>query len=242
MITTTFDALMAAVRTTPDDDLPRLVLADWYEENGEGERAEFVRVQIALARKDFSRCSRGHEWRKVNKSSYPEPVSVCDTCGIDGPFWPDIQPDIDLRKREKKLAEYFGYLWFPGVHRHLREAPDLAEWPLGIIRRGFLEVVRGPLVSLMVPGVLRGREVMPINVEVTDREPHPNADDQLTHCGWIRADGEGRPDELPHEIYDLLEGGSERQDAVQWLAYPKRESAISALSTAILRWARSTAA
>ena len=34
-----------------DDDLPRLVYADWLEENGRHERAEFVRVQVERARR-----------------------------------------------------------------------------------------------------------------------------------------------------------------------------------------------
>ncbi len=42
-------ALLAAVLDDYDDDLPRLALADWWEENGQDERAEFVRVQVALA-------------------------------------------------------------------------------------------------------------------------------------------------------------------------------------------------
>lgn len=33
----------------PDDDTPRLVFADWLDEHGESERAEFIRVQIKLA-------------------------------------------------------------------------------------------------------------------------------------------------------------------------------------------------
>lgn len=47
---TQHDALLAAVCAAPDDDLPRLVFADWCDENGEPERAEFVRVQIELAK------------------------------------------------------------------------------------------------------------------------------------------------------------------------------------------------
>jgi uncharacterized protein (TIGR02996 family) len=42
------EALLAAVCANPDDDTPRLVFADWLEENGEPERAEFIRVQIEL--------------------------------------------------------------------------------------------------------------------------------------------------------------------------------------------------
>ncbi len=42
-------ALLAAVLADPDDDLPRLALADWWEKNGQSERAEFVRVQCRIA-------------------------------------------------------------------------------------------------------------------------------------------------------------------------------------------------
>ncbi len=42
------DALLAAVCAAPDDDLPRLVFADWCDENGAADRAEFIRVQIEL--------------------------------------------------------------------------------------------------------------------------------------------------------------------------------------------------
>src|SRR5262245_46948004 len=40
------DALLRAVCDNPDDDTPRLVFADWLQENGEEERAEFIRLQI----------------------------------------------------------------------------------------------------------------------------------------------------------------------------------------------------
>jgi uncharacterized protein (TIGR02996 family) len=34
----------------PDDDAPRLIFADWLEEQGDGARAEFIRSQIERAR------------------------------------------------------------------------------------------------------------------------------------------------------------------------------------------------
>jgi uncharacterized protein (TIGR02996 family) len=43
-------AFLAAITERPDDDLPRLVYADWLEENGEPDRAEFIRTQIELAK------------------------------------------------------------------------------------------------------------------------------------------------------------------------------------------------
>jgi len=46
----TLDALRQAVLASPDDDLPRLVFADYIEENGDPERAAFIRAQIELAK------------------------------------------------------------------------------------------------------------------------------------------------------------------------------------------------
>lgn len=42
-------ALLAAVLANPDDDAPRLIMSDWWDEHGQSGRAEFVRVQAALA-------------------------------------------------------------------------------------------------------------------------------------------------------------------------------------------------
>jgi uncharacterized protein (TIGR02996 family) len=43
-------ALRQAILDNPADDVPRLAYADWCEENGDEERAEFIRVQIELSR------------------------------------------------------------------------------------------------------------------------------------------------------------------------------------------------
>ena len=43
-------ALLAAINAKPDDDTVRVVYADFLEENGESERAEFIRLQVELAR------------------------------------------------------------------------------------------------------------------------------------------------------------------------------------------------
>jgi uncharacterized protein (TIGR02996 family) len=42
-------ALLRAVIAEPDDDAPRLIYADWLDEHGQSERAEFIRVQVAAA-------------------------------------------------------------------------------------------------------------------------------------------------------------------------------------------------
>ena len=47
---TDHDAFLAAIIARPDDDLPRLVYADYLDEQADADRAEFVRVQCELAR------------------------------------------------------------------------------------------------------------------------------------------------------------------------------------------------
>jgi uncharacterized protein (TIGR02996 family) len=43
-------ALLAAICADPEDDTPRLAYADWLQEHGDEDRAEFIRAQIELAR------------------------------------------------------------------------------------------------------------------------------------------------------------------------------------------------
>jgi uncharacterized protein (TIGR02996 family) len=41
-------AFLEAIKGEPDNDTPRLVFADWLEENGDPERADFIRIQCEL--------------------------------------------------------------------------------------------------------------------------------------------------------------------------------------------------
>ncbi len=46
-------ALLAAIAAHPEEDTPRLMFADWLEENGRpAARAEFIRVQVEIAQKE----------------------------------------------------------------------------------------------------------------------------------------------------------------------------------------------
>jgi uncharacterized protein (TIGR02996 family) len=44
-------ALLRAIGAHPDEDTPRLIYADWLDEHGRAERAEYIRVQVARQRK-----------------------------------------------------------------------------------------------------------------------------------------------------------------------------------------------
>jgi uncharacterized protein (TIGR02996 family) len=50
MLTVTEAGLLRAILDDPADDTPRLILADWFDETGQSERAEFIRRQIEHAR------------------------------------------------------------------------------------------------------------------------------------------------------------------------------------------------
>jgi uncharacterized protein (TIGR02996 family) len=43
-------AFLHSIHDEPDDDVPRLIFADWLEDHGDSDRAEFIRVQCELAR------------------------------------------------------------------------------------------------------------------------------------------------------------------------------------------------
>lgn len=66
------EALLAAIRANPDDDLPRHLYAEWLEENGSslpaierasaGDRAAFIRLQLEIARAEpFAAATRAAE-------------------------------------------------------------------------------------------------------------------------------------------------------------------------------------
>ncbi len=62
------DSLLAAILAHPDEDTPRLALADYLEENGEGKYAAFIRTQIELADVPFWDARRVAAWNGARDS------------------------------------------------------------------------------------------------------------------------------------------------------------------------------
>src|SRR5947209_4285663 len=72
-----YEPFLATILDRPTEDGPRLVYADWLEEQGDAERAEFIRIQIELAelsdndpkcdrlrdRESFLHNRHGESWR-----------------------------------------------------------------------------------------------------------------------------------------------------------------------------------
>jgi len=59
-------AFLNAICTNPNDDLARLVYADWIEEQGDSARAEFIRIQIER----FRSASNDREARQLSWREY----------------------------------------------------------------------------------------------------------------------------------------------------------------------------
>ena len=57
-------ALLNAIYADPNDDLVRLVYADWLDEHDRPERAEFIRAQIELAQRCDGEAYSRHEARQ----------------------------------------------------------------------------------------------------------------------------------------------------------------------------------
>jgi len=68
------DAFLAAIVGRPDDDLPRLIYADYLDERGESERAEFIRLQCAAARGDTVPPGRIAELEAQHRAKWLAPL------------------------------------------------------------------------------------------------------------------------------------------------------------------------
>lgn len=63
-------AFAAAIAARPDDDLPKLVYADWLDERGRGAEAEQWRIKAALRE-----IGEGHDVRQCEMAGH-----LCETC------------------------------------------------------------------------------------------------------------------------------------------------------------------
>lgn len=232
-------ALVRAVCADPTNDLPRLVLADWWDEHGQPDRAEFVRVQCELA------------------ATYPAYVRDGVTyLGRGG--GPEYETEMDrhfnaLRRRELDLlqhgpvgdanwARWFGMkLPDAAVCDNLNRGRTPSDFRF-TYGRGFVESVRLPLAAFMgVAAALFACQSVTA-VTLSDRGPRQAGTqypDGGPPWGWScygLSLGEF-PDELPPELWALL--GGERIHG--WKYWPTRAAALDALSASVVAWARKLA-
>ena len=258
---TTENALLADIIAKPEDDLCRLVYADWLEENGRGVRAGFIRVQVDLA---------------VLGNHHPNPLPVEQNEAALK--W--------LQRRERQLWRHLG----PAVAKELggvinvRITPEDDDQPpassFGLVRSGFVDEIRCTLAEWCggecpecvryeyvrgVPTVQRllncrhchgtgrtigiGPQVVrkhPVTkVVLTDREPEFG--NTGTMFRWTDSSNTDQSfsfrnspqNQLPHDVFRLLKGWMlvpNRHPCIRW--YASSDVALDALSDALIAWAK----
>jgi uncharacterized protein (TIGR02996 family) len=71
----TGDGLLQDIIENPADDVPRLIYADWLEENGAEERARFIRQAIAFPHASFVRLTDGNPFQLLGlEEGEPQPI------------------------------------------------------------------------------------------------------------------------------------------------------------------------
>lgn len=224
-------AFMADIIANPERDDVRLIFADWLDDHGEPERAEFIRVQCEYATlNDVDRTCPYLDSNFANRTTcrWKEGVCQCRGCA--------------LVKQEDELIRFNASRWI--------DAALAEEWQEGFgtwrrpllkvarivskrsvcreleFRRGFVAEIHCPLAAWLAHGgaIVRSQ---PIEVvRLTDREPYDH------HGYFVWADGEHDDYPscgLPSEIFALLPPHDDRLS---------REAAFDRLSRACLLWAR----
>jgi uncharacterized protein (TIGR02996 family) len=82
------DALLAAICADPEDDTPRLVFADWLDENGSPAWAELIRVECELARLANDGSGAEAVFRFLNEH---------EDQAFRGVRWDEVDPEIGRR-------------------------------------------------------------------------------------------------------------------------------------------------
>ena len=124
MTTATEVGLLQAIISEPAANDLRLIYADWLEENGQPERAEFIRVQIELASMDWD-----YERDERDDRKYAHYAA------LRGRERELLSTMLDTSSNGRRASTMAGYLWAKEVlGRHV------AVWP-HTFRRGFVAEV-----------------------------------------------------------------------------------------------------
>lgn len=141
------DALLAAIRAHPEEDTPRLMFADWLEEQGDEVRAEFLRLQCELARLEGDGSGSQALYEFLCERDYVTRPAADWTQIDDG-----IHTRLALATRAGDLEKLHGEAWRPKL-------PRRAKVEFGAFRRGFAHYVmlpRGKQLERIAP-LLRDR-------------------------------------------------------------------------------------
>jgi len=145
-------AFIAAIIANPDEDTPRLVAADFLEENGETDRAAFIRIQCAIARLEASGLQKSLEMDELRKKerAYLGPLSVSRL------LWAaEACPELVRMPPQGRTSSPLDRLHVDGAER--------LTW-----RRGFVEAVSCPTAEWIRHGVAVRKRQPVVSVTLID--------------------------------------------------------------------------
>jgi uncharacterized protein (TIGR02996 family) len=185
------DALFAAILAEPDEDVPRLAFADWLDETGgepERTRADFVRVQVALARVPADEQAVWNPWLAALRGREQLLLTA------HAPFW--LEP---LRERGGPLEStdthasfrrgFVEAVWMPAARFVARADVLFARTPARELRvtRATVEdlaaVLASPFLARLTALDLSDRRLGDDAVRLVSRRPAVAALTTLRLCG-----------------------------------------------------------
>jgi uncharacterized protein (TIGR02996 family) len=222
-------ALLRAIIDNPADEVARLVFADWLDEHGEADRAEFIRVQVEAARAPCGH-DRAEALRRQGGGA------ECRTCA--------------LRRREHDLlSEANAFLWGlgPAARAASLELPLATLWHLDgrppaekistLFRKGFVEAVALPAQAWLEHGPALLRAAPLCAVRLCDKKPWQTASSRpRERAFWFWQHSEPW-DAIPNAIFALL-AGEKYGESDCARRYPSVAEAWADLSAACLAHAR----
>jgi uncharacterized protein (TIGR02996 family) len=131
------EAFIRAILANPDDDTPRTIYADWLDDQGECHYAEFIRVQVNLARTPHN-----HKHR-----DFGGPPNGCGACRLkkrQSELLSNTEGDsFRLLGRDPGFGEHLPLRWWPVQQEYVEPNPPLLFAAIeGEPVRGFIEHLR----------------------------------------------------------------------------------------------------
>lgn len=203
------EQFVRAICDDPEDLTPRLVYADWLDENGDPSQAEFIRVQIEMGK--MTACHRG----PTELYGYPLRFDGQADCECD---W------HKLWKRSEAL--------------HPRRDPGFPFFH-SFYSNGFVEAVITSMATWLLHSQAFVRQNPVRRVAFRDMFPQKRElrAVQITgnFCAWERQEYFDTPHSVAEPIWSYLRPEGPE---VRLSIYDTSKKALSALSEACVRWAR----
>jgi uncharacterized protein (TIGR02996 family) len=196
------DALLNAIAARPEEDTPRFMYADWLEENGEPERADFVRTQVLIAQPGLTPAEK---YPLVKKNVFYLTNRVREWKAQLPPFagieWGDFNRGLIEEVRatdERPVLKHAAVIFaVPGVHVlrlwRLADGGALARVP-ELERLRVLRVISGtsavPLLALFDSPHLRNLTALDLhNNRANDATAALLADGRFPHLAELHLSG-----------------------------------------------------